>query len=292
MEIRHLKASGERNWGKMRDAVALIDSARRTGIDVTADQYPYTASGTGLSAILPSWVQAGGVDSMIARLRDPAVRSQLRAERSASAAGASEVRRPADVLINSARSDSLKQYEGKRLSEIAELRHQDPFEAAYDILVADRGATSAIYFTMAESDVRLAMRQPWVAVGQDAGAVTPDSNGHGRGHPRAFGTFPRILGRYVRDDSVLTLEEAVRKMTSLPAQRVGLDERGVLKRGMYADIVVFDPATIIDRATFTEPQRLSTGIRWVAVNGVLVVDDGRVTGARPGRALRQRYDRH
>jgi N-acyl-D-amino-acid deacylase len=166
------------------------------------------------------------------------------------------------------------------------MRGQDPYEAAYDILIADSGATSAIYFTMSEDDVRTAMRQPWVSFGQDAGATRPDTTGRGRGHPRGFGTFPRILGRYVREDSVLTLEDAVRKMTSLPAQRVGLDARGVLKQGMYADLVVFDPATVIDRATFERPQQLSEGIRIVAINGVLVLDDGRVTGARPGRALR------
>ncbi|HEU4643623.1 MAG TPA: D-aminoacylase [Gemmatimonadaceae bacterium] len=282
IEIRHLKASGQPNWDKMRDAIALIDSARRAGVDVTADQYPYTASGTGLSAILPTWVQAGGTDSMIARLQDSTVRARLRADRLRSPVDA---RAPDQVLINEVTTDSLRIYEGKMLDEVGRMRHEDPYDAAYDILIADHGETSAIYFTMSEDDVRMAMRQPWVAVGQDAGAVTPDSSGHGRGHPRGFGTFPRILGRYVRQDSVLRLEQAVRKMTSLAAQRVGLDERGVLKRGMYADVVVFDPATVIDRATYQEPELFSTGVRWVAVNGVLVLDEGRPTGALPGRAL-------
>jgi N-acyl-D-amino-acid deacylase len=282
VEIRHLKASGEANWGRMRDAVALIDSARRAGLDVTADVYPYTASGTGLSAILPAWVQAGGTDSMVMRLRDPAVRARLRAE-GAEGQGA----RTADrVLVNSVRSDSLRRYEGMRLDSVGRARSQDPYDAAFDILVADRGATSAIYFTMSEDDMRLALRQPWASVGQDAGAVTPDSTSRGRGHPRAFGTFPRILGRYVRQDSVLGLEDAIRKMTSLAAQRVGLSRRGMLAPGMYADIVVFDPATIIDRSTFEHPQQLATGVRFVFVNGVAVVDEGVTTGALPGRALR------
>jgi N-acyl-D-amino-acid deacylase len=281
VEIRHLKSSGEANWGRMRDAVALIDSARRTGVDVTADVYPYTASGTGLSAVLPSWVQAGGVDSMVLRLRDVEVRKRLLAE-----AGEAGTRRPADVLVNSVRADSLRKYEGIRLDSIGRLRRQDPIDAAFDILVADRGATSAIYFTMSEDDLRLALRQPWTSIGQDAGAVTPDSTSRGRGHPRAFGTFPRILGRYVRQDSLLSLEEAVRKMTSLAAQRVGLAHRGLLAPGMYADVVLFDPATIVDRATFERPQQLATGVRYVLVNGVAVVADGVATGALPGRALR------
>jgi dihydroorotase/N-acyl-D-amino-acid deacylase len=279
VEIRHLKASGESNWGRMAGAIALIDSARSAGLDVTADVYPYTASGTGLSAILPTWVQAGGTDSMVARLRDPVVRARLHGE-------LSEVRRPDQVLVNAVRADSLRRYEGVRLDSIGRLRGEDPYDAAFDILVADRGATSAIYFTMSEDDLRLALRQPWTSIGQDAGAVTPDSTSHGRGHPRGFGTFPRILGRYVRTDSVLGLEEAVRKMTSLAAQRVGLSARGLLAPGMYADVVLFDPATVVDHATFERPQQLSTGVRFVFVNGVAVIDEGVETHSLPGRALR------
>lgn len=280
-QIRHLKANGEGNWGKMAAAVALIDSARRAGIDVTADQYPYIAAGTGLSAILPTWVQAGGTDSMLARLRDPALRDRIRADTTG------EWWQPASrILINSVRTDSLRKYQGKRLDEIGRLRNQDPYDAAYDILLSDRGSTSAIYFAMSEDDVRLGMRQPWVSVGQDAGATTPAADGQGRGHPRGFGTFPRILGRYVREEGVLTLEDAVRKMTSLAAQRVGIDDRGVLKQGMFADVVVFDPATIRDEATFEMPQRIATGVRFVVVNGEIVLDEGRVTTKLPGRALR------
>lgn len=283
VQIRHLKSSGERNWGQMPRAVAVIDSARRAGTDVNADIYPYVASGTGLDAILPSWMQAGGDDSMLVRLADPAIRERLRTARSSGEWGG---RPPEKVLLNEARADSLKIYEGKTLLEIGRMRGQDPYEAAFDILLADGGATSAIYFSMSEDDLRVAMRQPWVSVGQDAGARTPAPDGLGRGHPRGFGTFPRILGRYVREDSVLTLEDAVRKMTSLGAQRVGLGDRGMLKRGLFADVTVFDPATVLDRATFESPQRTAVGIRHVFVNGTLVLDDGRITGARPGRALR------
>lgn len=280
IHIRHLKASGESNWGKMAAAVALIDSARRAGVDVTADQYPYVASGTGLSAILPTWMQAGGNDSMLVRLRDPEVRVRLRRE-----AGGAWRRPPDQVLINAVRTDSLRIYQGKRLDEVGRLRNQEPFEAAYDILLADSGSTSAIFFSMSEEDVRLAMRQPWVSVGQDAGATTPVADGTGRGHPRGFGTFPRILGRYVREHGVLTLEDAVRKMTSLAAQRVGLDDRGLLKRGFFADVVVFDPATIRDESTFESPQRIAVGVRYVLVNGEIVLDENGITAKLPGRAL-------
>jgi N-acyl-D-amino-acid deacylase len=283
-EIRHIKS---RSLEQMQQAVALIDSARRAGIDVTADQYPYIASGTGLAAMLNTWVQEGGSDSLVIRLRDPAVRARLKKELSEdSAAG---IRTAARTMVNTVGVDSLKKYQGMRLTDIAAQRGQaDAYEAAFDILVGDRGRTSAIYFSFNEDALRLAMRQPWVSVGQDAGAVSPDSTGKWgeRGHPRGFGTFPRILGRYVRQDSVISLEFAIRKMTSLAAQRVGLNDRGLLKPGMFADMTVFDPTAIIDNATFEQPQQLSTGVRYVMVNGQLVVDEGKVTPALPGRALR------
>ncbi len=283
-EIRHIKS---RSLEQMQQAVALIDSARRAGIDVTADQYPYIASGTGLAAMLNTWVQEGGNDSLVMRLRDPAVRARLKKELAEdSAAG---IRTAARTMVNTVGVDSLKKYQGMLLTDIARARGQgDAYDAAFDILVGDRGRTSAIYFSFNEEALRLAMRQPWVSVGQDAGAVSPDSTGKWgeRGHPRGFGTFPRILGRYVRQDSVISLEFAIRKMTSLAAQRVGLNDRGLLKPGMIADITVFDPAAIIDNATFEQPQHLSTGVTHVMVNGQLVVDEGKVTSALPGRALR------
>jgi N-acyl-D-amino-acid deacylase len=282
-EIRHIKS---RSLEQMQQAVALIDSARRAGIDITADQYPYTASGTGLAAMLNTWVQEGGSDSLVARLRDPAVRARLKGELGQdSAAG---IRTAERTMVNTVVVDSLKKYQGMRLTEIGKLRGEDPYDAAFDILIADRGRTSAIYFSFNEDALRYVMKQQWVSVGQDAGAVSPDSTGKWgeRGHPRGFGTFPRILGRYVRQDSVITLEFAIRKMTSLAAQRVGLTDRGLLRPGMFADITVFDAATIIDNATYEQPQQLATGVSYVIVNGVPVVDGGKVTAALPGRALR------
>ncbi|MEA2765804.1 MAG: N-acyl-D-amino-acid deacylase [Gemmatimonadaceae bacterium] len=282
-EIRHIKS---RSLEQMKQAIALIDSARAAGIDVTADQYPYIASGTGLSAMLNTWVQEGGDDSMVVRLRDPAVRARLKAELGADSAQG--IRTAARTMINDVGADSLRIYEGKLLTEVGKMRGQDAYDAAFDILIADRGRTGALYFSFNEEALRYAMRQPWVSVGQDAGALSPDSAGKWtqREHPRGFGTFPRILGRYVRQDSVITLEFAIRKMTSLAAQRVGINDRGLLKPGMYADITVFDPTTIIDRATFEAPSQLSTGVSYVFVNGTPVVDNGRLTTALPGRALR------
>ena len=282
-EIRHIKS---RSLEQMTQAVALIDSARRAGIDITADQYPYIASGTGLSAMLNTWVQEGGNDSLVMRLKDPAVRARLKAELGADSAQG--IRTAARTMVNEVGVDSLKIYEGKLLTEIAKMRGQDAYDAAFDILIGDQGRTSAIYFSFNEDALRYVMKQPWVSVGQDAGAVSPDSTGQWRerGHPRGFGTFPRILGRYVRQDSVISLEFAIRKMTSLAAQRVGINDRGLLKPGMYADITVFDPATIIDRATFEQPSQLATGVSYVFVNGVPVVDNGQPTAALPGRALR------
>jgi N-acyl-D-amino-acid deacylase len=282
-EIRHIKS---RTPEQMQQAVSLIDSARAAGVDITADQYPYIASATGLAAMLNTWVQEGGRDSLVLRLKDPAVRARLKVELGQdSAAG---IRTAARTMINDVVADSLKKYEGMLLTDAGKLRGEDPYDAAFDILIADQGRTGAIYFSFNEDALRLAMKQPWVSVGQDAGALSPDSTGKftEREHPRAFGTFPRILGRYVRQDSVITLEFAVRKMTSLAAQRVGINDRGLLKPGMYADITVFDPNTIIDRSTYENPSQLATGVSYVFVNGVPVVDNGRVTAALPGRALR------
>lgn len=283
--IRHLKSI---SMEQMAEALRIVDSARASGIDVTADQYPYVASGTGLSAYLSPWVLEGGRDSMIARLRNPAVRARLKLALAAdSVAG---VRTAQGTMVNGVGADSLRKYQGRRLTEVAQMMGggRDPHDAMFDLLIADQGRTSAIYFSFNEDALRLAMQKSWVSVGQDAGAVSPGPDGRfsGRGHPRAFGTFPRILGRYVRQDSVIPLEFAIRKMTSLAAQRAGLSDRGLLRPGMFADITVFDPNTIIDNATFEDPQQLSTGVSHVFVNGVAVLDQGRPTGALPGRALR------
>ena len=290
VQVHHLKASGRANWGKVRGAVAEINEARARGVDVTADQYPYAASGTGLDAVLPGWAHAGGTDSLLARLRDPVARQRLRRELTGTGAPGSEIGAsaggPGGVMLANVVTDSLRQYQGRRLDEIARSRGQDPVDALFDILLADRSRTAAIYFSMSEDDVDFVMKQPWVSVGIDAGARAADSTVTERPHPRAYGSFPRILCRYVREKKLLTLEDAVRKFTSLPASRVGLADRGRLKAGMYADITIFDPSTVCDRATFTDPVQTSVGIVHVLVNGVPVIRDGAVTGARPGRALR------
>ena len=282
-EIRHIKS---RTPELMREALRVIDSARAAGVDIAADQYPYTASATSLAAMLNTWVQEGGRDSLVVRLRDPAVRSRLKRELAEDSAGG--IRTAEGTMVSDVATDSLKIYEGKRLTEIGRMRNENPYDAAFDILIADRAQTGAIYFSFDESALRMAMKEPWVSVGQDAGAMSPDSDGvfRERNHPRAFGTFPRILGRYVREDSVIPLEFAIRKMTSLAMQRVGISDRGLLKPGMYADITIFDPATIIDRSTYENPMQLATGVSYVLVNGVPVVDGGKVTAALPGRALR------
>lgn len=291
VQIHHLKASGQRNWGKSKDAVAAIDAARARGVDVSADQYPYAASGTGLDNTIPNWAHAGGSDSLLARLRDPATRERLRAELNGTGGVGSEIGTsaggPHGVMLASVGVDSLRKYQGMRLDEIARARNQDVVDALFDILIADRSRSAAIYFSMSEDDIGYIMRQPWVSVGIDAGSRAADSTVKERPHPRAYGAFPRILCRYVKEQHVLTLEDAVRKFTALPAARVGLDSRGVIKAGMYADLTIFDPATVCDRATFVDPVQTSVGITHVIVNGVPVVRDGAVTGARPGRALRR-----
>lgn len=290
VQIHHLKASGKANWGKMVQAVATIEAARARGIDVTADQYPYRASGTGLDNIIPNWAHAGGTDSLVARLSNPTMRDSLRREimgpdNRVELIGESSGG-PDGVMLASFGVDSLRQYTGLSLAEAARRRGQEPINALFDMLVADNASTAAIYFSMSEDDIEYAMKQPWVSVGMDAGArdTVPTSS---RPHPRAFGSFPRILCRYVRERNVITLPDAIRKFTSLPASRVGLSERGVLKAGMFADITIFDANTICDRATFEMPYQTPVGISHVIVNGVPVLRNGVVTGAKPGRALRR-----
>jgi dihydroorotase/N-acyl-D-amino-acid deacylase len=292
VEIFHLKVAGKQNWGKMSAVLAKIEAARAEGIDVTADQYPYVAGATSLGASLPPWVHEGGNAKFVERLRDPAVRERLKREVRAHEPGWDDfyvhVGGGEGILVASVLDRSLAKYEGKRISEVARMMGKaDELDALIDLVVADNGQAGAIYFLMSEDDVRLALQRPWVGVGSDHQAVALDGPlAEGRAHPRGFGTFPRILGHYVRAEGVLTLEQAVRKMTSLAANRVHLADRGLLKAGFFADVVVFDPAAIRDVATFEDPNRLSTGVRYVLVNGELVLDDGRQTGARPGRALR------
>jgi len=291
VEIWHLKTAGRPNWGRMPRVLARIDSARAAGLDVTADQYPYTRSATSLDASIPQWAHSGGTDSLIARLRDPASRARIRAQMVNDSAGAENFYRGAGgadgILIVGTFEDSLRYLQGKTLAEIARARKTDPVEALFDIVIADRSRTGAVYSSMNEQDVQAAMKHWWVAVNTDAGGVAPDGPlGAQSTHPRAYGSFTRILGRYVRDQKLMTLEYAVRKMTSLAAQRVGLTDRGLVRPGMYADITVFNPATVIDRATFEQAHQTSVGIEYVLVNGEVVLRKGQLTDARPGRGLR------
>jgi N-acyl-D-amino-acid deacylase len=289
-EIWHLKVSGRRSWGRMPRVLARIDSARAAGLDVTADQYPYLAGATSLAASVPAWAHSGGVDSLLWRLRDESLRTRLRAELLAPPQATDRFYRategPRGVIVFPF-EDSLHYLQGKRLSEIAADRGKDPIETLFDLVIADHARSGAIYFLMSEADVRAALQHWWVAVNTDAGGVAPDGPFGKEGtHPRAYGSFTRILGHYVRDERLMTLEYAVRKMTSLAAQRVGLVDRGLVRSGMYADLTVFDPRTVSDRATFELPHQPSVGIEYVFVNGQAVLRRGTMTDARPGRGLR------
>ncbi len=290
-EVSHLKVSGRKSWGQMPRILARIDSARAAGLDVTADQYPYTRAATALDASIPSWAESGGWDSLLARLRDPATRAQLRDEMVNPKETESfyyEAGGGDGVLITGTFQDSLRYLQGKTVGQIAAARHRDPVEALFDIVLAENGhRTDAVYAVMSEPDVQAAMKTWWVAVNTDFGGVAPDGPfGTQSAHPRAYGTFARILGHYARDLKLFPLEFAVRKMTSLAAQRVGLSDRGLLKAGMAADITVFDPASVADKATFEQPHQPSVGVAYVFVNGQKVLDHGKLTAARPGRGLR------
>ncbi len=290
-EVSHLKVSGRKSWGQMPRILARIDSARAAGLDVTADQYPYTRAATALDASIPSWAESGGWDSLLARLRDPATRARLRDEMVNPKGTESfyyEAGGGAGVLITGTFQDSLRYLQGKTVGEIAAQRHRDPVETLFDIVLAEQGhRTDAVYAVMSEPDVQAAMKTWWVAVNTDFGGVAPDGPfGAQSAHPRAYGTFARILGHYARDLKLFPLEFAVRKMTSLAAQRVGLSDRGLLKAGMAADITVFDPAGVADKATFEQPHQPSVGFAYVFVNGQKVLDRGKLAAARPGRGLR------
>jgi N-acyl-D-amino-acid deacylase len=296
VEIFHLKMAGKPNWGKMRDVIAKIEAARARGLDITADQYPYVAGATSLGAAVPPWSHEGGTAKFVERLKDPATREKLKQEMRAPSnnwenfylgAGGGE-----GILISGVLNRELAKYEGKRINEVARMMRPregqpDEIDALFDLLIADNAQTSMIVFLMSEDDVKLALRQPWVSVGVDHGAVAQSGPlAEGKAHPRGYGAFPRILGRYVRDEHVVTLEEAIRKMTSLAANRVHLVDRGLLKPGFFADVVVFDPQQIHDVATFEDPNRLSAGMRYVLVNGGVVIFAGKQTNALPGRPLR------
>lgn len=286
VEVYHIKPAGQRNWNKVHAAIAKIDSARTAGIDVQANMYPYVAGGTGLTACFPPWASADG--ALFDNLADAAVRQTMRAEMQRSDTDWENLcglSTPEGVLILGVNRAENRQWAGRRLSDIAAAMNKDWIETAFDLVLSERQRVGTIYFLMDEENVRLNLRQPWIKFGTDAGGVDPE-RAQGLVHPRAYGTFTRILGRYVRDEGVIPLEDAIRKMTSAVTTRLHIQDRGVLREGMYADVVVFDPATIADRATFEEPHRLSVGVRHVFVNGIAVVRDGVHTGAKPGRALR------
>jgi dihydroorotase/N-acyl-D-amino-acid deacylase len=283
-EIYHLKVSGKRNWGGMPAVLRRIEEARAQGLDVSADQYPWTASANGLSASLPAWVREGGRDKMLARLQDPATRVRLKREM--------PVEEPAwpglarDILVTSVLNPALKPNEGKTLEQIAQGQGKDVYDAMFDLLVADRANTGRITFKMSEEDVRTALLHPLVSLCTDSGAGAEDGIlSKEKSHPRGWASTTRILSYYVRDEKILGLEEAIRKMTSLPASRMRLGDRGLLRPGMAADLVAFDLAGLRVRSTFADPTHYSEGFRYVAVNGQLVVDEGKITSARPGRPL-------
>ena len=291
VEIWHLKAAGQRNWGRMPQLVARIEAARAQGVDVSANTYAYTAWFNSFSAFIPPWAHDGGDGKLVARLKDPAARARIRADMLNPKGDWDnewqEIPGPEAIQIAVVQNPELKPLQGKRLSEVASLWKEDAIDALCDLLIKDQAFTEVAVFGMDEPDVALALKQPWVSVDNDSQGTSPEGLlGEEHPHPRAYGTFPRILRKYVREEHLLTLEDAIRKFTALPAQRMRLTDRGVLKAGMAADVVVFDPAAVRDLATFERPNQLSVGMEYVLVNGVAVIAQGKMTGALPGKVLR------
>jgi N-acyl-D-amino-acid deacylase len=290
-EIYHLKAAGRENWGKMDRVINMVEQARAEGLQITANMYTYPAGATGLDAAMPPWVQEGGHKEWVRRLKDPAIRARVKKEMSVPtdawenlylAAGS-----PENVILVGFRNDSLKYLTGKTLAAVAALRGKSVEETAMDLVIDDDSRVGTVYFLMSEENIRKQIALPWMSFGSDAESAAPEgvflkSNPH----PRAYGTFARLLGRYVRVEKVIPLEEAIRRLTSLPAGNLKLRNRGTLEQGSLADVVVFDPATIRDHATFDKPHQYSTGVKHVFVNGVQVLRDGEHTGAKPGRVVR------
>jgi len=291
VEIWHFKAAGKKNWGRMPELVARVNQARASGVDVEADTYAYTAWFNSMSAFVPAWAHDGGDAKLIERLRDPATRARIRKDMETPSKEWDnewdEISGPQDVLIGVVQNPELKEFQGKRLSDVAEAWHKDAIDTLLDFLIEDKAFTGCAVVGMSEPDVVLALEQPWVSIDNDSSGTSPEGIlGEEHPHPRAYGTFPRILRKYVREEKKLTLEEAIRKFSALPAQRMRLSDRGVLKQGMWADVVVFDPDKVRDLATFDEPNRLSEGMEFVLVNGVPVIEEGKMTGALPGKVLR------
>ena len=293
-EIYHLKAAGQANWPKMDAAIEKVEAARREGLKVTADMYTYTAGATGFDACVSPWARAGGYEALFRRLQDPPTRTRIRQEMTGEggpmppwenlcvAAGS-----PDRILLVGFKSEALKPLTGKTLAEVAKMRNKDPWDTVLDLILEDRSRIGVVFFLMSEDNVRKQLKLPWVSFGSDAASMAPEGVFlKSSTHPRAYGNFARWLGRYVRDEKLVPLPEAIRRLSALPATNLGLEGRGFLKPGMYADVVVFDPATIADRATYESPQQYAVGVRHVLVNGVPVLKDGEHTGATPGRALK------
>ena len=289
-EVYHIKVSGQQNWPKIDDLLSRIEAAQKEGLKITADMYAYTAGGTGLDASLPPWTEDGGYPALFKRLRDPATRQKIKAEVQKPAGGWEnlyfDAGGPEHILLAEFRSDKLKPLTGKSLAEVAGMRGKDPIDTAMDLIAEDESRVGTLYFIMSEDNVKKELAKPWISFGSDEASQAPEglflkSNPH----PRAYGNFARVLGKYSRDEKVIPMREAVRRLSGLPATNLGLDHRGFLKEGMFADVVVFDPATIADRATYEKPHQYAVGMKHVFVNGVQVLKDGEHTGAKPGRAL-------
>ena len=289
-EIYHLKAAGKPNWSKLDAVIAKINRARAEGLRVTADMYTYPAGATGLDAAMPPWVQEGGLKAWIARLKDPAIRERVAGEMSLATdkwENLYEAAGPEGILLVGFKNDALKPLTGKTLAQVAAMRGKSPQVTAMDLVIEDDSRVGTIYFLMSEENIRKQIKLPWVSFGSDAESLAPEGPFlKSNTHPRAYGNVARLLGKYVRDEKLIPLEEAIRRLTSLPATNLKIQQRGLLKPGYFADVVVFDPAKIQDRATFEKPHQYSTGMVHVFVNGTQVLKDGEHTGARPGRVVR------
>jgi len=286
VQVSHVKAAGRPNWGKVERALALIDAARAEGLDVMADVYPYTASSTTLRTLLPDWALEGGVDAMIKRLADADARARIRKEIEAPVTGQSLLDRIGWENVMISYCARRKDAEGKRLSELGAARGMDPLDAALELIVDEAGKAYMILFQLDEADLRRALVHPHVMIGSDGSALAPyGALGEGKPHPRSYGTFPRVLGEYTREQRVLSLPQAIHKMTGMPARRLNLKNRGLIREGAKADLVVFDPRRIADAATYQDPHRYPGGIEHVLVNGRFVIKDGQHTGSLPGRVL-------
>jgi N-acyl-D-amino-acid deacylase len=290
VEIFHLKTSGKSNWGKMPQVVAFIDRARSEGLDISADTYAYTAWENGLASYIPPWAHNGGAEKLLARLQDPKTRARIRKDMETPTKEWDnewqEVGGPQGIMIAAVNNPDLVNLQGKTIAEIAKMWHEDPINTIFDFIIKDNARTDVVTFGMSEPDVQLALKQPWVSVDNDASGSSPTGIlGQEHDHPRAYGTFPRILRRYVREEHLLTLPDAIRKFSALAAQREHLTNRGVLKKGMWADVVVFDPATVKDMSTYANPNQLAVGMDYVLVNGVPVIAEGKMTEALPGKVI-------